>query len=515
MTERRAGRGRGRTLMRINNLLDTSSARRLQLLELLVAEDEWWTIEELSHKLRCSIGTIRADIQYYNSLLNGDAYIETSKQHGIKLTTVDSFQMESVYHKVMEGCLNFQIINKLFELDIPSIEDLAELLYTSASSILRSLKQINVFLEEYELTIQAKPVKIRGTEKQIRYFYNVFLWDYYSASFDEFHHHFLNIAQTYIEMLPKNVVTPTFSEIAQGKIALWLVICLERIEQGYFIDHEYEVFPFKLSKKEPLFDALQKELTFTIPLEDQNFMSYLYQNKDGPLDDAYLTENPRVVSLYQDISAFIETLKNQTGYTLENQSCFITNLIRHYFYRSLFKGPGYILIDRAERNGQDLERNFEKFAKAVREILATSPANNWIEKMRENENDLIFTLITFWTGLTQQVAQEKEKVQVVVISQHGLQHELFLSDLLKVQFSLELKCYTLSEQKHLGENIQLVLTDCQIDLMKQWIDPAVKVLSIESVPSSRNWKKIRQAINEIQLNGFQAAQLSSLSLKNT
>ncbi|QQP69620.1 helix-turn-helix domain-containing protein [Carnobacterium sp. CS13] len=498
----------------INNLLDTSSARRLQLLEVLVAEDEWWTIEELSYKLRCSVGTIRADIQYYNSLLSGDAFIETSKQHGIKLTTVDSFQMESVYRKVMEGCLNFQIIDKLFELDIPSIEDLAELLYTSASSIIRSLKQINVFLGAYDLAIQSKPVKIIGTEKQIRYFFSIFLWDYYSASFDEFHHHLLDTAQTYIELLPKNVNTPNFSEIAQGKVALWLVICLERIEQGYFIDHEYEIFPFKVSKKEPLFDLLQKDLSFTIPLEDQNFMTYLYQNKDGPLDKTYLAGNLRVVGLSQEILAFIEALKKQTGYTLENQSCFITNLIRHYFYRSLFKGPGHILIDRVERNGKALERNFDKFTKAVRETLAASPSNNWVEKMRENENDLIFTLITFWTGLTQQVAQEKEKVQVVVVSQYGLQHELFLADMLRIRFSLELKCYTLSEQKHLGENIQLMLTDCQIELMKQWVDPAVKVLSIESIPSNRNWKKIRQVINEIQQNGFKSAQSPNLSLKN-
>ena len=498
----------------MNNLLDTSSARRLQLLELLISEDEWWTIEELSHKLRCSVGTIRADIQYHNGLLNGDACIETSKQHGIKLTTVDSFQMESVYRKVMEGCLNFQIIDKLFELDIPSIEDLAELLYTSASSIIRSLKQINVFLGAYDLAIQSKPVKIIGTEKQIRYFFSVFLWDYYSASFDEFHHHLLDTAQTYIDLLPKNVNTPIFSEITQGKIVLWLVICLERIEQGYFIDHEYEVFPFKISKKEPLFDSLQKELSFTIPLEEQCFMSYLYQNKDGPIDDAYLTENPKISSLYQDISTFIDAVKKQTGYTLENQSCFITNLIRHYFYRSLFKGPNHILVDRVERNDKALEKNFDKFTKAVREVLVASPANNWIEKMRENEDNLIFTLITFWVELAQQVAQEKEKVQVVVVSQYGLQHELFLSDMLRVRFSLELKCYTLSEQKHLGEDIQLMLTDCQIDLMKQWVDPAVKILSIESVPSSRNWKKIQQAINEIQLNGFQVAQSSSLSLKN-
>ncbi|MEG0444021.1 MAG: hypothetical protein RR567_08425, partial [Carnobacterium sp.] len=188
--------------------------------------------------------------------------------------------------------------------------------------------------------------------------------------------------------------------------------------------------------------------------------------------------------------------------------------IRHYFYRSLFKGPNHILVDRVERNDKALEKNFDKFTKAVREALVASPANNWIEKMRENEDNLIFTLITFWAELAQQVAQEKEKVQVVVVSQYGLQHELFLSDMLRVRFSLELKCYTLSEQKHLGEDIQLMLTDCQIELMKQWVDPAVKVLSIESVPSSRNWKKIRQAINEIQLNGFQAAQSSSLTLKN-
>ncbi|WP_192987502.1 helix-turn-helix domain-containing protein [Carnobacterium mobile] len=486
--------------MVLNKLLDSSSSRRLQLVEVLLSDDKWWTIDELSRQLMCSARTIRADIQYHNSNTTSEVIIETSKQRGIKLTTSNDFQMEKIYQRAMENSLNFQIIKKLFELDTPSIEDLAEYLYTSISSIIRSLKQINGFLAEYGLWIQSKPVKIRGSEKQIRYFYSVFLWDYYSASFDEFKHFYLEMATTYVDQLQEKIKEPIYSPLIRCKAALWVVICLERVKKGYLIEEIFELPAFKVNKINQLFDSFSAELPFAIPKKDRKFMIYLSQNFCWQFNSERVSTDYSLMNLYKNIKDFIETLKERTGYTLENQEDLIAVLMSFYFYRDLFKGGNHILLNRSRTLLNSLNPTFYVFHKIVKDILNKSPDNRWIRRAKENKADVIFMVITYWKELIFQVIQERERIQLVVMSQKGRRHEVFLADFLKSRYPLVLKTYAFTEATYQVDAVHILLTDCQVELTKKWMAPNIKVIGIETIPSRRDWKKIQQEIDMILLN---------------
>ncbi len=98
--------------MPLDKLLDTASFRRFELIELLVSDDIWLTIEILSNQLNCSRRTLITDIQMINSYSGDSFFIKTSKQRGVKLITTDSFHMEDVYEETMKSNLNFQIIKK-------------------------------------------------------------------------------------------------------------------------------------------------------------------------------------------------------------------------------------------------------------------------------------------------------------------------------------------------------------------------------------------------------------------
>ena len=60
--------------------------------------------------------------------------------------------MESIYQEILADNVNYQILECLYQEKLESIEDYAGNLFTSTSSIVRSIKQINLFLEEYNLT---------------------------------------------------------------------------------------------------------------------------------------------------------------------------------------------------------------------------------------------------------------------------------------------------------------------------------------------------------------------------
>nr|WP_081884466.1 helix-turn-helix domain-containing protein [Carnobacterium alterfunditum] len=78
--------------------------------------------------------------------------LELGVKYGVKLILPAYFQMESVYQEILADNVNYQILECLYQEKLESIEDYAENLFTSTSSIVRSIKQINLFLEEYNLT---------------------------------------------------------------------------------------------------------------------------------------------------------------------------------------------------------------------------------------------------------------------------------------------------------------------------------------------------------------------------
>jgi len=78
--------------------------------------------------------------------------LELGVKYGVKLILPAYFQMESIYQKILADNVNYQILECVYQEKLESIEDYAENLFTSTSSIVRSIKQINLFLEEYNLT---------------------------------------------------------------------------------------------------------------------------------------------------------------------------------------------------------------------------------------------------------------------------------------------------------------------------------------------------------------------------
>ena len=234
--------------MPLDKLLDTASFRRFELIELLVSDDIWLTIEVLSNQLNCSRRTLITDIQMINSRSGDNFFIETSKQRGVKLITTDSFHMEDVYEETMKSSLNFQIIKEIIELNHTTCEVLSERLFTSQSSINRSLKQIELFLIDYDLVIESNPIRLTGTEKQIRYFTTIFLCEYYSSNRENFHHPLKKVSSDLLAQIESEKEVYQHSFLTHYRTLIWLIVCLERMSKGHFIEKSYPL-PLKVDSK--------------------------------------------------------------------------------------------------------------------------------------------------------------------------------------------------------------------------------------------------------------------------
>ncbi|WP_034549630.1 helix-turn-helix domain-containing protein [Carnobacterium funditum] len=482
--------------MALSKLLDAASFRRLQLIEILISDDTWRTIEKLSDNLKCSRRTLIADIQMINSHSEDNFFIKTSKQRGVKLFTSDLFHMEEIYKDLVESSLNFQIIKKVIELDVTTCEDLSELLYTSQSSINRNLKQINLFLAEYDLIIHSNPIKITGMEKQIRYFYSIFLSEYYSSNMNDFQHPLKNTANHFLEQLEREREAYPYSFLTHHRTLIWMTVCSDRVSKGHFIEDNYAIPEVINASIEQVLSRLVKQLPFEVPNREKTFMMYIFWNNHREFNIENLASDPVLQSAHKDVSSFIEKIKKETGYEIENQALLITNLIGYCFYHDFFKGPSNLLFSPERRLYGPSLKMFKEFIEIVSKTVKQYPQGSWVREVQLDE--FIFILILFWKSLVPQIISKKEKIQILVISYIGIHQELFISDMLQARFPTLVTCYAATEIASYHKDIQIVLTDHNVKWMKQKMDFTKKVIGIETIPTKRDWKRIEEMIDKFK-----------------
>lgn len=483
--------------MALYKLLDASSYRRLRLIEQLVSDDKWWTTETLSHLLSCSRRTLIADIQLINNNSEKNFFIQTSKKTGIKLIASDLFHIEDVYQDLVENNLNFQLIKTIIELDTTSIDNLTEILYTSESSVLRSLKQLNLFLIEYELSIQSNPVQIVGSEKQIRYFYSIFLCEYYATNLEDFEHPLKEMASNFLAQLEKKSDSEPYSFLTHYRTLIWMIVCSDRVSKGYLIEKNYLIPTTVNPDLIQLLLKLKKELPFELPKEEMNFMLYIYWNNHRTSNKNDLASSPYLATIYQNIESFVEKIKKETGYRIEENSFLITNLMGYYFYSEFFKGPSNLLFNSKRKSVEVVLKPFLNFVKTVQKIIKSYPEGTWI---RDVESDsFIYVLIVYWKGLATQVLLNKEKIQISIVSYVGVQQELFLGELLSSHFPTLLECHAASDKRTTEKDCQLVLIDHKVKWSQQTMDKSKKVIGINMIPTKRDFKRVENAIKKIQM----------------
>ena len=482
--------------MPLDKLLDTASFRRFELIELLVSDDIWLTIEVLSNQLNCSRRTLITDIQMINSRSGDNFFIETSKQRGVKLITTDSFHMEDVYEETMKSSLNFQIIKEIIELNHTTCEVLSERLFTSQSSINRSLKQIELFLIDYDLVIESNPIRLTGTEKQIRYFTTIFLCEYYSSNRENFHHPLKKVSSDLLAQIESEKEVYQHSFLTHYRTLIWLIVCLERMSKGHFIEKGYPL-PLKVdSKIEHALSKLTNQLPFELPKKEKSFIMHIYWNNHRKFDETDLASDQSLKSMHQTIFSFIEDMKEKTGYTVEEEKLLIANLMRYNLFREFFKGPSNLLFNPKRKIYGNSLATFDEFISAVKSTVTHYPESSFLHGTQLDE--WILTLILFWPDLVTQINSKKEKIQILIISYIGIHQELFLSDMLRARFPTMVECYVGSEKVFHQKNIQLVITDYSVKWMEEEMGDSKKVIGVDFIPTKRDWKKIRKMINKFR-----------------
>lgn len=154
-----------------------------ELLKQLIGRKEVVTSAQLAVLLQVTSRTVRSDIKLLDDILRkSGGYIKSIRGHGYQLQIIDDKKFKSLLETVMfedavvpvepEERVKYLVKRCLLQGDYIKMEDLADELYISRSTLKNDIKQLKSIIEKYQLRLIARPkygLKVEGEEQQIRY----------------------------------------------------------------------------------------------------------------------------------------------------------------------------------------------------------------------------------------------------------------------------------------------------------------------------------------------------------
>lgn len=219
--------------------MDKLTNRQLNILKELYEVNDYVTSSFLADKLKVSIRTIKTEISIINNLFGNKCQIISKNGSGYLLTYSKDFDTNN-FHKIEDKQLvpetNYERINylirKLLVVDYHlKIDDLADELFVSRSSMTQILKEIRMHLAKYRLKITSRSnygIIIEGNEIDKR------------LAISEYFFHFEDSADS-IEN--KNMFTNEYSKMEYDEIVGFIkdVCLLYNIELSDFSIHNFAI----------------------------------------------------------------------------------------------------------------------------------------------------------------------------------------------------------------------------------------------------------------------------------
>ena len=347
--------------------------RWYHILEMLVAQHSV-SLETMRKELNVSMKTLLTSIEQFNALLDDDIQIR-QENNLLLLDVYDYARLETILAGSLRKESDFNssnkrasyLIKRLIQATSPLlIDDLAEEIGVSRTTINKDLKHVKDLAVEYQLCIFGKPnrgLEIIGTELNLRLFYIHHVYSYFdSATLKKETHDFLEELYTAFKIPRKT----------QELLTKAISITVARIQRKKLLLTPIDYYVNGLAQSAIMEQLLYHiEVTYQISLSqyEQDFLSF-------PLNTQYidaltyqLTDVQSLQKLYQ---SFVKKVKDTLLVNFDEQRLFaeiqthlkflINRLIFHVQANDIFhreiqnKYP--LAFEMAKVAGDDLKNHF-------------------------------------------------------------------------------------------------------------------------------------------------------------
>lgn len=231
----------------MNLFLDTVGQKNIKLLKILLSEERYFSVKELTTLMDMTTKTIKKlNLLLISDIQNGSYQVEVSSQPrlGVRLSNASAFFLAEMEQFYIEKSMCYQIINQLFHGEFKSAIDFSTTNFTSISSFYKSLKEVRVILESFNMGATVSfPAKLEGQEKQCRSFLFHFYWQAFKGMKWPFKEYERALAEASLAEIEKKLDI-SYSIPEKEMLYYWLAIIFQRLKTGtvfqkneLFFDH--------------------------------------------------------------------------------------------------------------------------------------------------------------------------------------------------------------------------------------------------------------------------------------
>ncbi|NRR75150.1 transcription antiterminator [Tetragenococcus halophilus] len=280
------------------------NARMQQILQLLLSTDELQTSGEIATNLQLSSKTVQKEMKELNKLLSDKtAIIDSYRGKGYLLRIFDEEQFKHFLRKDTdkndqviptepEARMQFLMEKLLLQTSYLKIDDLADELFVSRSTLQSDINDIRKIVKKYHLSLEQKPnygIKITGNEMDIRFCISEYVFNHKSDLSDQITELIEILPQNEIEWIRDSILTNlrkysiVITDISLNNLITHIAIACKRIREREMVEIFQEELGEITKKKEytvakAIVEDIEQKLDVSFP---KNEVVYLVVHLQG------------------------------------------------------------------------------------------------------------------------------------------------------------------------------------------------------------------------------------------
>lgn len=409
----------------MRTLLDKSSQRIIQILEILVDREDWTTIKDLSFMIDASERTLSEDISTLKRRWGNYLNIELSIKNGVRIPNPNISMLGTVFISLFNESTALRLLETIFLNPREKIEFYEKKLFISRSTILRLIPKINLFLGTKEISIQCQNGQYElfsKNEQFLRQFFTGFMIELHGLTLSEEYNTFdLNLIGTLFNRIIAQHSSVdetryiTTENIAVIYFIMFYLVSLLRENEGYSVASDYDV-SCEINEDEL---SYIKNYFPTITLENirpiHEFIKLKFAGWDSEEEKIHV--ETEIVNFFDHIFDVIQValepaIKDRLYYVLK--TIYFTAKLRPYPTSALFDRIYYF------------EKSFKKNNEALYFLIKTNLAN-FSSHVHVDQSERLSDIL-FWICLNcPELSKSPIKKTALVISDFGMQHADYLA----------------------------------------------------------------------------------------
>ncbi|WP_174614735.1 BglG family transcription antiterminator [Virgibacillus ihumii] len=279
------------------------NSRWKEILQILKTAKEPITSSQLSTDLQVSSKTVRNDIQELYSLLrNHNMKINSYRGKGYTLEMEEEGLLQNFLQDIEEtkeiipdepgDRVTFLIERVLLDSGYVKMEELADELYISRSTLQSDLKKVRGILKKFDLTLDQKPnygIKVNGSESKIRYCISEYIFNLKPAVLEEHHDWLAALPENDLRIIRNSILSQLrkhniiISDVSLQNLITHLAIACKRIRENNQVEiiHE-ELYEMKDTKEFAVAEEILQDIEAALEVNfPENEMAYLAIHLQG------------------------------------------------------------------------------------------------------------------------------------------------------------------------------------------------------------------------------------------